>query len=305
MRPKVTSGMIESLVGSGRGSGTLDQYQPWLMPHKSVSSVSSNISYVPMPMLQRHCYFLSRAERAVSHLLWWVGAYDVREQFPLWPWPHSHPMSAVDPERNWPEHPGMHAIAHTAGIPVYRYAGLPIDRILTIDLLVTVRATVEAPLQLMGISCKPFEIVRTAKPTDRVLERLELDRRYCIAAGIGHRLIHPERFSQTLIRQLDWLAPLCARALVDKAAASLTYQKFVDRLRKTAFVRPASEAIDDASRGLDWSPAQTRFAAHLSMWRLDVDVDLRQPLSMTSPLPFGGKTGRQQIRDDLLGGVVC
>ncbi|TAN08818.1 MAG: hypothetical protein EPN38_00890 [Rhodanobacteraceae bacterium] len=199
----------------------------------------------------------------------------------------------------------MTDVAHAAGIPVYCYPGLSVDRILTIDLMVTFQREADAPTQLLGISCKPLDLVLSAQPSDRIMERLELDRRYCDVAGIEHRLVYPEQVPAALVRQLEWLAPLRPRAAIDQIVASYAYQVFLDRVRKTAFTVAASEAIDDASRGLDWSPVQTQFAAQLAMWRLDIDVDLQQPLSMASPLLPGGHACREELRNRLFGRTSC
>ena len=292
---------IEEMVLAGRGVGIGDGYQPWLMPHKRVTSTSSNISYVPMPMLRRHCYFLSRGEKDLSHILWWVGAEDVREQFPLWPWAHPNPLAEIDPTTEWPPHPGMDAVAEEAQIRTYWHPRFQADHVLTLDLMVTYRSDEDAKARLLGISCKPLEQYIEADLSSRLRERLELDRRYCCVAEINYQLIHPEFIPATLVRQVEWLAPLQPRKSIHRLVASCAYPTFVERLSTTAFLMPASDAVGLASRGLDWPPATAQFAAHLAMWRLDVDVDLREPISMASPLPKGGRPYREFIRSRLFG----
>lgn len=290
---------LEECIAAGRGMGVGDRYQPWIVPTKRGTSKSSNRSYVPMPMVARHCYFLSRAEKHFAALCWWLGAEDVREQYPLWPWPHPHPSAEVDSRWRWPPHPGMDAVAVEAGIRTLR-ADSP-EKILSCDLMVTFRQSPEAPPQLIGISCKPQIQYERAKPGDRVRERLELDRLYCEAAGIGHLLAHAELLPPTLLRQIEWLAPLRPRAAIDAITRSCRYQVFVERFSSTAFEIPACIAIQDACRGLDWSPMHSDFAARLALWRLDIEVDLRRPISMASPLPRGNKRYRDKVTTQLAG----
>lgn len=300
MHAKMTLPKIMEWIEKGRGTGIGDSYTPWIMPSKRGTSSTSNQSYVPMPMLRRHCFFLSRGERHLAHVFWWLGVLDVREQFPLWPWPHPHPMSEVVPERRWPDHPGMDAVADEAGIRVYSYAGLGISHVLTIDLMVTLHA-VDGSVRLLGVSCKPRERFERAELGNRLRERLELDRRYCNACGISHMLIHPEQLPPVLVRQLEWLAPLAPYRVVQRLVASDPYQCFVQHLRETAYTNPICKAATAGGEKLRWNPAQIRFAMHTALWRQDLEVDLSRPLSTASPLPRGGERLRQKLAVRLLG----
>lgn len=303
MRPKVTEKRLIEMIAQGQGTGIGDDYSPWLQPHKQFSSPCSNINHTQMPMSIRHGYYLSDGERDMARLLWWAGAIDVREQFPLWPWAHPSPLDEVDPvaSRRW--HPGMSAIADEASIRMYTYPGLAIPQILTIDLMVTFRRRGELEGRLLGISCKPRSKYVAATFGSRLRTRLELDRRYCETAAIDHHLIHPESIPAQLAKQLEWLAPLREYAAIKRFTESGAYTAFVCRLADLAFDIPVSTAIDYAGRGLDWSPEQILFAGHLAMWRLDVDVDLRQEISMASPLPRGGgRAYREAVRARLFGG---
>src|SRR5579871_3165360 len=103
---KMTLKKLREWIVEGRGTGTGDYYQPWIKITRTTSSPNSNLSIVPMPGLRRLCHFLSRGERAVAHVMWWLGAEDVREQYPLWPWEHRAPLAEVLPDHNAPHHPG-------------------------------------------------------------------------------------------------------------------------------------------------------------------------------------------------------
>ncbi len=240
----------------------------------------------------------------MAHVLWWMGADDVREQFPLWPWPHAHPLKEIDPVEKWPRHPGMTEVAREAGIRLYNYPGITVPTVLSIDLLVTLSSTDGGMPRMVGVSCKPASVFAYAEASDRKRERLELDRLYCKAGNLRHLLIHPEQMPATLTRQLDWLAPLQARALTSDLIASHAYQTFLERLSKHVYAIPANTAAREASRGLHWSPDFAQFVMRTAMWRLDVDVDLLQPVSMTSPLKPGGRALRTVLRSRLFGDMA-
>jgi len=261
----------------------------------------SNQSFVRMPCLARHCAFLSRSERFLAHVLWWAGALDVREQFPLWPWPHPNPHQELDGVPEWPQHPGIIEVAKDAGIKLYRYPGLPIPAVLTIDLMVTVRQQGETPPRLIGISCKPQDQYLHAGPADRLRERLELDHRYCDAGGIHYLLLHPEQLPRTLVRQLEWLAPRTTQRELDALRQSTAYNKFVERLRDRLYTTPASRAIRAAGRAIGWNEPTSDQMGRTAIWLLDVDVDLSVPVLLHAPLQPGGVALRREIRRRIFG----
>lgn len=304
MSGKMTLKKLEGWILEGRGVGTRDNYLPWIHPGKRDTSDRSNQSHVPMPTLKRHCDFLSRAERHTAHLCWWVGVEDVREQYPLWPWPHEHPSQEVIVDKRWPEMPGMTEIARSAGIHLDSYSGLQVPTILSIDLFVTLPAHSERNRTIFGISCKPAGQLSNSEACDRIRERLELDRRYCMTAELPHLVMHAETIPRSLVKNLDWLAPLRPLAAISAMAASSEYQSFVERVSRTAYENPASDAATEASQGLGWSPGYAQFAMRTAMWRLDIDVDLLRPVSMASPLRPGGRALRSVIRQRLFGDMA-
>lgn len=285
----------------GLGTGIGDRYRPWIQISKKNTSKSSNQSRVPMPGLRRRCHFLSRGERDMANVLWWIGAADVREQFPLWPWPHPHPQNEVNNDKTHPEMPGMVEIAREVGIPTYNYPGLGIPAVLSVDLWVTLPHEEGETRSLLGISCKHRSVVEGASAIERDIERLELDRRYCQVAGSDHLLVHPEQLPPELIRQLDWLAPLQTNEKIARIVAGREYQCFLERFERKAFVMPVHRAAEEAQLGLGWTKEFAGFVTRMSLWRLDIDVDLLKPISMTSPLSSGGHALRQILRNRIFG----
>jgi hypothetical protein len=141
---------LADAIREGRGTGTRDAYKPWIQVTRRTSSPYSNLSVVPVPHLTRLTHYLSRGEREFALFLWWLGAVDVREQYPLWPWVHLHPVMQLGAASEPRFHPGMRAIAREAGVPLRNYPGLDVPWIMTIDLLVTVPEQLN-PLRLIGV----------------------------------------------------------------------------------------------------------------------------------------------------------
>jgi hypothetical protein len=167
---------------------------------------------------------------------------------------------------------------------------LPVPWIVSIDLLVTVPATVNAA-RLVGISCKPEKILASGSPTDRELERLELDRRYCLHAEVPHRVAHPERLPRELVRQLHWLAPIESHAAIGGLTTSAQYRTYVDRLRETGYDRPAWIASREAGKHVGWHESLEQRAMKVAMWYQHVDVDVSRPVVTTQPFRPGGVCG--------------
>ena len=301
MRAKMTFKRLEKLIEQGRGIGTGDQYRPWIRITRSGTSRTSNQSSMRMPCLGRRCCFLSQGERYLAHVLWWAGALDVREQFPLWPWPHANPYSEVDYTREWLQHPGMIDVARGAGIRLYTYPGIKIPTVLTIDLLVTIQRDQATHPTLLGISCKPQEQYLQARSVDRLRERLELDRRYCQTAGIKHLLLHPELLPSSLPRQLEWLAPRATRTEIEALRRSNRYRDFVSHLAQHACNMPVSNAIQLANRKVGWDPLKAASAARIALWLLDVDANPLRPIEFHEPLHPGGRALKQEIRRRIFG----
>lgn len=301
MRAKMTCKRLEQLIEEGRGIGTGDQYLPWIQITRSGTSKTSNQSSMRMPCLGRRCCFLSQGERYLAHVLWWAGALDVREQFPLWPWPHANPHSEVDCTREWSKHPGMIEVARGAGIRLYPYPGMKIPAVLTIDLLVTIQLDQATHPTLLGISCKPQEQYVQAQSVDRLRERLELDRRYCQTAGIKHVLLHPEQLPSSLPRQLEWLAPRATRAEIETLRRSNRYEDFVSHLTQHACNVPVSDAIQSAKRKVGWSKLKAESAARTAFWLLDVDANPLRSIEFHEPLHLGGRALKQEIRRRIFG----
>jgi hypothetical protein len=300
----MTAQKLTDFIAEGRGLGVGNRYQPWEHITRSRASPFSNLNVIPVPHLTRLAHFLSRGEREFGLLLWWLGAEDVREQYPLWPWPHRQPLEQIDPHAaGMDKHPGMIALAREAGIKLGCYPGLGVPVVLSLDLVATVPPTIGAH-RLVGYSCKPRALFLAAASESRLRERLELDRRYCVAAGFPHHLVHPEQLSQTLAVQLHWLAPIMPRDELESFIAGEAYQSYLVCLERMVHEMPAHQASCSAAAAVGWSEQRGYQALQIAMWHQHVDVDLSRPVSLTRVLKTGGVALRQQMREQWFGGLV-
>ncbi|MGN2254290.1 hypothetical protein ACFWZ4_12990 [Frateuria sp. GZRe12] len=299
---RMTIEKLAGLIGEGRGLGAGDHYKPWEQITRKRASPFSNLNIVPVPHLTRLAHFLSRGEREFGLLLWWLGAEDVREQYPLWPWPHRQPLEEIEPYApRMPKHPGMAALAGDAGIRLGRYPGTNVPVILSLDLLATIPPAV-GPHRLVGFSCKPRALFHAAASRSRLRERLELDRRYCAAAAFRHRLVHPEQISKTLVVQLHWLAPIMSKGQLELLIGGQTYQAYLAHIAPKVYELPAHQASYAAAEMVGWSEEQGQQALRLALWYQHIDVDLSQPVCLTRVLKPGGVSLRRELREQWFGG---
>lgn len=297
---KYTMKKLAASIAEGRGTGNLDSYKPWIQVTRRVSSPCSNPSVVPVPYLTRLTHYLSRGERVFALFIWWLGASDVREQYPLWPWEHRHPAMQLGGSHADRIHAGTRAIAADAGIALHDYPGLAVPWILSLDLLITVPASINHS-RLVGVSCKPKLVLESGAPSDRELERLELDRRYCLHAEIPHHVAHPELLPRSLVARLHWLAPIESHSSLADLEASSQYRRFVEILGTTGYDRPAWIASQEAGKRVGWSIKEEQRAFKVALWNQDVDADISQPFTTTQPLSPGGIAFRALARNRWLG----
>lgn len=288
-------------IRAGIGTRTGDAYRPWITVRKQNTSSTSNQSIARMPGLERHCHFLSRGEKDLAHTLWWLGAVDVREQLPLFPWPHIHPASYVEGTRDWGDHPGMQAVAEEAGIRLSVYPRIRIPVVLSLDLLATLQWPDGSFRGLVGFSCKSKSQVKAQGQAPRLYERLELDRRYCVAGRFPHMLAYPENLPGCLPRELEAIAPLATARQISATRNDRRYKAFIEELQSTAYTMPACLAANEAGSKVGWYHDESGRALKLAMWSLDVDNDPTRRTNLAAPLKKGGRRVRAELRKLLLG----
>lgn len=290
---------LDARLSLGDGQGHLEGYRAFLQVTRSNIARQGNQAVGPLPNYRRRFNFLSRVERHVALACTWLGALDVREQFPLWPWPHAHPLS------DWPHAtvsanpaPGLLDIAREAQIDHGHWVGSRVPYVATLDLMLTV-GTLEAP-RLAGIACKPKELLTLGEKSERRLARLELERRYCQAVGATHVIVDRGNVPQTLAANLEALAP--DAGLLARTGAHGSYERLCDLLTTRLLAGESIRAaVFAAVAGASCFDRDGWDAFRLLAWTQAVDIDLSRPIHHTQPVTPGGRALRATMRRQLFG----
>lgn len=144
-RKAMTIGRLQGLILQGFGQGRGEGYTPWIRVTRGNAPRKSNHVVAVTHVQARPLHLLSRLEYRAVRLAMWLGAVEVREQFPLWPWTGGpHPMAGLDDERDraLPTTLGLLALAKKAGIRHGHFVGAPnLPYVATTDLVIRVGAT--------------------------------------------------------------------------------------------------------------------------------------------------------------------
>ena len=182
-RREWTQAKYERYLREGRGQGRGINYHPWITIQDFPSKGRS--SRTPGWKTNRVHHFFSDHEKRYFYLLEWLDfVTDIREQYPL-----LNLDLAVD-------------IAKEMGIryPTDSRSGIP--HIMTTDFMVTINQNGQT-----------LDIARTIKPSQdlekkRVLEKLELERRYWSTKQINWAIVTEKEIPRVLADNIDWVHSL-------------------------------------------------------------------------------------------------
>lgn len=300
MKRVMTWDRLQEMIRSGAGQGHGETYRPFIQIHRSNSSSKGNQTVGPLPGQQRSFHGLARLERQLGILCYWLGAQDVREQFPMWPFPHRHPIVGARSARSYPRSkvPGLLQIAGEAGVDHGVFVGTNIPYVATLDVVATVNGA-SGPY-LVAFSCKPRKAVLEACSTSRILERLELERSYCDRIAAGYHIAHELALPPDLIKNLENCGAAWARQ--KEIAAAIRFDEFRSVLLaklKSMSIRCAVERAIEVSR-IDPSVAWPAF--RLLCWTLEIDVDLSKPQHHSYRMVPGGRELHARLTQTLFGG---
>lgn len=295
MSPKA----LAKLIAAGRGQGHFEDYLSWLAVSRSNVSPFSAREAGRVPPYRRRFNFMCDSEWWLTLLLLWLGATDVREQFPAWPWAHPHPLADY-PRCVWTGDgfvPGLLEIASTAGIDHGVYIGTTLPFVATIDVVATLQR--ESAARLFAFACKPRELIAAGDPLGRVGERLELQRLYANAVRAGWFTVDRELFPTALVGNLESLCP--TKETLEGFAANSRFETF----REFVTERQGEMSLRDLRRAgcekVGWGQEAGRTAMHLLMWRQDIDVDITQPILTSRPPRPGGQRVRAALQMRIFG----
>lgn len=284
-------------LGHGMGHGS--DYLPWLILRRKNPSPYSNQVASSMPPLGRAAFYFSRGEYHTALMLLWLGVKDLREQFPLWPIAHPHPLDgapgAESVPRPWSR--GLLEIAREANIDHGHEIGTGVPYVASLDLLATV------PLRngyaLAGFSSKPI-----TEPNEdvkwRTLERLELERRYATGIGasyfVSSSALVPKLTAGNLEVWLDASTLRCAPHLIDYAT------EFALHIN-ASLTLPVNEAVMHATQALRLAPDEAWLLFRHCAWTQSVDIDPSRRILTSFPIQAGGRALRANLRQQFFGGT--
>lgn len=293
---RMTHEKLRLLIKAGYGQGHRQRYKPWLRVTKRDMSPVGFVGHLASPELGRLHHFRSWAERRTIQMARWLGAVDVREQYPMWPQTHPHPGTGLWEYKHRERVKGLIEIADEAQIPHGYFVGTNIPYVGTLDSLTTWKMA-NGETTLIALDNKPEEILQSPKQYWRARERLELARRYCIECNIKHLIIHAENFPEELSNNLDALSPV----MTTKAMSKTIYKEIVERLSEYGYKQSPAEIILRIAKHRHSDPLDLHRYFHLALWRLDIDHDLAEPFDPAEPLQAGGIALRRQLRTRWLG----
>lgn len=288
---------VSRAIYDGHGQGRRDEFMPWIRIRRNFSSPVSNQVFESVGIHKRNHHFLSSLEYHAALQIAFLGAEELRECLPMWPYPHPHPDQEYDDDSQRPPDTvcGLIEIAKNAGIDHGCFVGTKVPYIGTIDMLAAVKSG--NGRHLVGVSCKPAEIISQSA---RAQERVELDRRYCQAIGAHHVLESGTGFNQMLLQQLIWLRPLTSEIRSHRGTTRL--QEFSAAFEAFAAERPICDAALAAGQVCQMERAEAFLHWRLGIWLHLIDVDLTRRIQMTKPIRRGRDGVLAKLRARYLGG---
>ena len=288
---------LNEAIFAGIGQGHWDRYKPWLWIRRKNASPVSNQVVAKLPGYSRGHHFFATSERILALVVLWLGrgSVDVREQFPMWPMEHDHPLADSGYWQAGPAIPGLLDIAAEAGIDHGWCVGAPnIPYVGTMDLMCTIYG--KSTASLAAISLKPYQKLLAAEPTDRILERHELERRYMKALSAPWTIVDRSITNITLRANLIRAAGAATKTRFELDAQHEDFFRTIERVPEAGF----DEAIRLASvyTGIPRELAQEVFFA--GAWSGQIDVDLSRPLVGRQPICIDNGL-RARLSQELLG----
>ncbi|AWI54806.1 hypothetical protein DEH84_16315 [Aquabacterium olei] len=282
---------VARAIRLGHGQGRGDSYQPWIRIRKNFSSPTSHQVFDSVGIQARNHHFLSKLEFHTALLISYLGATELRECLPLWPFEHPHPDAGLDSE--WVERqdsvPGLLEIASNAGIDHGTYAGTTVPYIASIDLMFRLQ---QGPRwRLLGISCKPKDVTEKSA---RAQERIELDRLYCSAVGAHHVHEDGASLNTELIQQLIVMRPAVTFMRLNRQTAR--FHDFLGSFNELADVCPLADAALAAGRKVGVGQEESFAFFRLGAWLHLIDIDLSQRVQMRKPIKRGGTSVIEWLR---------
>jgi hypothetical protein len=179
-RRVTTQRTIERRIKEKRGQGYFSEYKPWLTIH-DVPSKGIVTRILGWKSGRLHHFFSEHYELAHFYQMEWApSVIDIREQYPLLPLEKTLYIAQMLGVKH-PTDPRTHQ-------PV----------VMTTDMLLTLKKGEE--ISFWAHSIKP-----ASQLNKRVLEKLEIERRFWEDQGIKWSLITEQQINYKLVKNIEWL----------------------------------------------------------------------------------------------------
>lgn len=300
--PRITVDLLRRWIEAGYGQGHGDNYRPFIQIKRWNASPVSTQTAGSVPPLTRRGAFLSFSEWELALLMSWVGVADVREQYPVWPWSHHHPLFGIDEclDHKLPIVRGMQAVCDDAGIDLGTFPGTRVPYIWTLDQVLTVPNQKGDHPTCTIVSVKPInDHLLDPDPLARVMEKLEVERRFAEEIGATYFVADHEQFGETLREQLVWLST--SAALRPNDPRNRLLQSFLDDHGDSASDYPPSEWVRRIQSDNRASHADAWYVVHHILWNQHIDCDLRKTIRLDRLIPTGGQQYRLAMQAQLRG----
>lgn len=297
---KMTMQKLLRLIRAGYGQGHLHRYKPWLRVTKHDYSPVSNVGHLQSNIKGRLHHVRALSEGRSAILVYWLGAFDLRDQYPVWPWTHEHLSWGLDGQKRLPMLPGLMEIARQASIEHGVYPGTTLPYVATLDLVSTWRKA-DGGYYFVAHECKPRDLVFDADPLSRTKERLQLTRLYLKVAELRQHLVHAEDYPSRLFVNLDALRPTWSMEHQEKIRTLRDYELLVEQCLRWAYEQPLNAVLTELARLTEANFAELLALSHLALWHQDIDHDLREPLEPWDRLRPGGQALKVRLRQEWSG----
>ncbi|NHZ62360.1 TnsA endonuclease N-terminal domain-containing protein [Massilia genomosp. 1] len=293
----MTAEKLAARIARGHGIGSGATYLPWLTLRRKNPSPASNQVISWMPPLRRTAHYFSRGEYHTALLLLWLGVKDLREQFPIWPIAHPHPLETQSETRNGsrPWSKGLAAIAREAGIKHGTEFGTRVPYVASLDLVATTHHGTGSALTIF--SSKPIDT-----PDDtvkwRTRERLELERRYSVEINARYYVSSSALISVLTAGQLEnWLDASTLQSTPQLRPISAQFAALIEDHGQLSIV----EAVTRAAAGCSLQLDEAWFLFRHCCWTQAIDIDPTVRIHHSHPVRPGGRALRDALRRRLFG----
>lgn len=299
--PRTTERLLRGYVSEGRGFGHGEDYCAWIQLRRWNASPVSVQTFGALPPFRRSASFLSRSEWLLALVLSWVGCH-VREQFPLWPWAHMHPLYGkwITRDSTLPTSSGTRELCRRAGISHGTFLSTSFPYIWTMDLCATLAWLPPEQQTCALVSVKPLKgelYTGDIDPIARGPEKLEVERLYAQELQLPYFVADRSVYPGHLLGNLEWLSSAAMVPATHPIANALP--PFLHKHGHDLSSYPPNEWRNRFQVDFGLSAEEADIAIQHIIWHQHLDIDLSRDVNLDAAPRPGGQMLRRAIRENL------